>query len=62
MFIHQTGEDIHGNRRDFHNLRQLLPYLSAYKGRALIALLCLILAKIASVAVPLVLKEIIDKL
>jgi ATP-binding cassette subfamily B protein len=56
-----TGEKIHGNRRDYQNLRQLIPYLSAYKGRAMVALLCLVLAKVATVSVPLVLKEIIDK-
>lgn len=61
MYISHTEDDLQGNRRDYHNLRQLLPYLSAYKGRALIALACLVLAKFASVAVPLVLKEIIDK-
>ena len=61
MYINHTGDDLSGNRRDYHNLRQLLPYLSAYKGRALIALACLVLAKIATVAVPLLLKEIIDK-
>lgn len=60
MYIIHTGEDVHGNRRDFHNLRKLLPYLSAYKGRALFALTCLILSKWANVSVPLVLKEIID--
>ncbi len=61
MYINHTGEELTGNRRDYHNLRQLLPYLMAYKGRALIALACLILAKVATVAVPLLLKQIIDK-
>jgi len=61
LYIDHTGEELTGNRRDYHNLRQLLPYLTAYKGRALIALACLVLAKIATVAVPLLLKEIIDK-
>lgn len=61
MYINHTGEELTGNRRDYHNIRQLLPYLSAYKGRALIALACLVLAKVATVAVPLLLKEIIDK-
>ena len=61
MYFNHSGDDISGNRRDYHNLRQLLPYLIAYKGRALIALACLILAKVATVAVPLLLKEIIDK-
>lgn len=61
MYISHTEDDLQGNRRDYHNLRQLLPYLSAYKGRALIALACLVLAKVATVAVPLLLKEIIDR-
>ncbi|HIP93971.1 MAG TPA: ABC transporter ATP-binding protein/permease [Leucothrix sp.] len=52
--------DVRINRHSIHNLRQLLPYLSAYKGRALLALFCLVLAKWANVSVPLVLKEIID--
>ena len=60
MHIVHSDEDIHGNRRDFHNLRQLLPYLSAYKGRALFALMCLVLSKWANVSVPIVLKKIID--
>jgi len=56
-----TGKEIHGNRRDLQNLRHLLPYLSAYRGRALIALLCLVISKVSTVSVPLVLKDIIDK-
>ena len=61
MYIAHTGEELTGNRRDYQNLRRLLPYLSVYKGRAIIALLCLVLAKFATVSVPLLLKEIIDK-
>ena len=61
MYTQHTGDDLHGNRRDYQNLRKLLPFLSAYKGRAILALLCLILSKFATVSVPLVLKEIIDK-
>ena len=56
-----TGNEIHGNRRDLQNLRHLLPYLSAYRGRALLALLCLVISKVSTVSVPLVLKDIIDK-
>ncbi len=56
-----VGNEIHGNRRDLQNLRHLLPYLSAYRGRALLALLCLVLSKVSTVSVPLVLKDIIDK-
>ena len=53
-------EDVHVDRHNLRNLRYLLPYLSTYKGRALFALVCLVLAKWANVSVPLVLKEIID--
>ncbi len=49
-------------RNDLHNLRRMLPYIWAYKGRVLFALLALILAKIATVGVPLIFKEIVDAL
>lgn len=49
-------------RNDLHTLRGLVPYLWAYKGRVLLALGCLILAKLAIVTVPLLLKQIVDSL
>jgi len=49
-------------RGDWHTVRTLLPYLLAYKGRVLLALSCLVAAKLANVGVPLVLKEIVDRL
>jgi ATP-binding cassette subfamily B protein len=49
-------------RGDWRTVRTLLPYLLAYKGRMLFALTCLIGAKLANVGVPLVLKEIVDRL
>ncbi|MES9966912.1 MAG: ABC transporter ATP-binding protein/permease [Sedimenticola sp.] len=52
----------HEDRRDWHNLRGMLPYLWDYRGRALLALVCLVLAKMANVGIPLVLKEIVDGL
>ncbi len=60
MHIIHSDQRVHGNRRDFQNIKKLLPYLSAYKGRALFALACLVLSKWANVSVPLVLKKIID--
>jgi ATP-binding cassette subfamily B protein len=60
MHAIHSEEEVHGNRKDFNNLRNLLPYLSAYKGRAIFALVCLVLSKWANVSVPLVLREIID--
>ncbi|HTP45849.1 MAG TPA: ABC transporter ATP-binding protein/permease [Casimicrobiaceae bacterium] len=49
-------------RGDWKTVRTLLPYLLAYRGRVLIALACLIGAKVANVTVPLVLKRIVDDL
>lgn len=49
-------------RHDWQTLKSLVPYLWAYKGRVLFALACLIAAKGANVAVPLVFKGIIDAL
>ena len=49
-------------RSDLDNLRALAPYLWEFRGRVLLALLTLVLAKVANVGVPLVLKEIVDAL
>jgi ATP-binding cassette subfamily B protein len=53
---------IHSNRRDLQNLRAILPYLYEYRGRALFALACLVLSKIANVGIPVTLKAIVDAL
>ncbi len=50
----------HSDRRDWQNLKNMLPYLWNYRGRALIALACLIMAKVANVGIPVVLKGIVD--
>lgn len=50
------------DRHDLANIRALIPYLWEYKGRVLFALSCLVVAKVANVGVPLVLKAIIDSL
>lgn len=47
-------------RNDWQTVKTLIPYLWVYKWRVLLALLCLVAAKAAMVAVPLVLKELID--
>ncbi len=51
-----------GTRNDWATLKTLFPYLWAWKWRVLLALLCLVLAKVANVAVPMVMKELIDGL
>ena len=50
------------HRNDWQTIRFLLPYLWEFKWRVAIALSLLVLAKLANVSVPLVLKEIIDAL
>jgi ABC-type transport system involved in Fe-S cluster assembly fused permease/ATPase subunit len=47
-------------RGDWQTIRTLLPYLWEFKGRVLLALSLLVLAKLANVAVPLVFKRIVD--
>ncbi len=49
-------------RNDWGTLKTLVPYLLAYKWRVGLALTCLIGAKLANVGVPLVLKQLIDRL
>jgi ABC-type transport system involved in Fe-S cluster assembly fused permease/ATPase subunit len=55
-----STEPVHSDRRDLHNLRGMLPFLWEFRGRALLALACLVLAKLANVGIPILLKEIVD--
>lgn len=59
---HGEAPQVHKNRRDWHNLRSMLPFLWEFRGRALFALVCLVLSKVANVGVPLLLKQIVDAL
>ena len=47
---------------DLRTLRSLAPFLWHYRGRVILALACLVLAKVANVGIPLVLKDIVDSL
>jgi len=47
---------------NWSSLKQLIPYLSEFKGRIALAVFCLIGAKIASVGLPFILKRIVDQL
>ena len=60
--VHAPGESpqVHKDRRDWYNLRGMLPFLWEFRGRALFALSCLVLAKVANVGIPVVLKDIIE--
>jgi len=48
---------VHRNRCSLHNLRGMLPFLWEFRGRALLVLACLILAKLANVGVLILLKR-----
>ncbi|PWK53796.1 ABCB family ABC transporter ATP-binding protein/permease [Pleionea mediterranea] len=43
-------------------LKQLIPYLLEFKGRIFLAMLCLVAAKVASVGMPFILKNVVDGL
>jgi len=47
---------------DIKTLKSLVPFLWDYRGRVALALAALVLAKVANVGIPLVLKEIVDAL
>jgi ATP-binding cassette subfamily B protein len=49
-------------RNDWATLKTLLPYLWEWKWRVVFAIACLVLAKMANVGIPMVLKEIVDSL
>lgn len=47
---------------DWKVIRNLLPYLWSFKARVILALSCLIAAKVANLGVPILLKELVDAL
>jgi ATP-binding cassette subfamily B protein len=57
-----TAFDQPKSKNDWATIKTLLPYLWAYKWRVGIAMLCLIAAKMSIVAVPIILKKLIDSL
>jgi ATP-binding cassette subfamily B protein len=49
-------------RSDWQTLQRLAPYFRPYRGRMVLALACLVAAKMANVGVPLLLKTLVDAL
>ena len=47
---------------DWSVVKQIWPYLTEFKRRVFLAVMCLILAKVASVGMPFVLKKVVDDL
>ncbi|HTJ04365.1 MAG TPA: ABC transporter transmembrane domain-containing protein, partial [Caldimonas sp.] len=51
-----------GPRSDWKTIARLLPYVWAWRYRVVVALACLVAAKLANIGVPLVLKSLVDAL
>ena len=62
IMVHRQTSKPHSDRKDWKNLKRLFPFVWEYRGRVVIALAALVLSKLAVVAMPLVLKEIVDGL
>lgn len=62
LHSHTSEAPLPGQHTDLRSIGRLFPYLWEFRGRVLVALALLVGAKLASVMVPLVLKEIIDAL
>lgn len=57
------GSDFDPNKEiDWSVVKQIWPYLLEFKARIAVALLCLVGAKIASVGMPFILKQVVDDL
>lgn len=50
------------DKLNWHVIKLLWPYLLEYKGRVALAMSCLIVAKLASVGLPFILKDVVDTL
>ena len=59
---HGSADSKTAGRGDWRVIRDLLPYLLEYRFRVLIALSCLIAAKVTNLGIPIVLKDLIDSL
>jgi len=58
----QGGDAATAPPSDWQTLQRLWPYLWAYKWRVMLALGCMVAAKMSNVAVPLLLKQLVDRL
>jgi ATP-binding cassette subfamily B protein len=61
-FSQSTAPANQSTRNDWATLKTLLPYLWEWKWRVIFAMACLVMAKMANVGIPMILKEIVDSL
>lgn len=59
---HESTPSSRSPRTDWQTLRTLFPYLWRYKARVILALSALVVAKMANVSIPLILKSVVDHL
>jgi ATP-binding cassette subfamily B protein len=60
---HHNNADLKTPQRgDWRVIRDLLPYLLEYRFRVIVALSCLVAAKVANLGIPILMKELIDSL
>jgi len=57
-----SGSSVELEHVSWASLKQLLPYLTEFRGRIALAIFCLVGAKLASVGLPFILKGIVDQL
>jgi len=61
--MRSMGSDFDPNRSiDWSVIKQIWPYLTEFKHRVFLAIACLVLAKVASVGMPFILKQVVDSL
>lgn len=61
--MRSMGSDFDPDQKiDWSVVKQIWPYLTEFKRRVFLAIMCLVLAKLASVGMPFVLKQLVDNL
>lgn len=61
--MRSMGSDFDSDQAiDWSVVKQIWPYLTEFKRRVFLAVMCLVLAKVASVGMPFVLKKVVDDL
>lgn len=61
--MRSMGSDFDPDQKiDWSVVKQIWPYLTEFKRRVFLAITCLVLAKLASVGMPFVLKQVVDNL
>ena len=58
--IENSAKQQKQRHQDWKVIKNLLPYIKAYKARIIFTLFCLVLAKVANLGVPIMLKNIVD--